>query len=173
MRSAAPRLVGSFLQNITKASQLVTDLQAAAKALPPHIEKMNEHIGAMVKLKDQLATTSGSIGTRLETLMKEKIKTVKGTFDAPRAAVVELKKIMNELKTQIDGIFANARDAIAQAGDAIMVGVNGMGAFKKNIGFDVVPEAARAGYTALPGSVKGLSQNVERLRKALPLEVKK
>jgi len=170
LRSAQGDLAGSFIANINGIPQLIADIKKTSQELPLYVTKMKEQVAHMMQLKNKLVSKGTGIGSRLESLVKAKVKSVKGTFDLPRAAAAELDTIIKELQRALNGIFRDLRDVIASSAGAITVGVEGMGAFKRNIGFDIVPPQSRTGFAALPGDVRDLSANVERLRIALPLQ---
>jgi hypothetical protein len=169
LRSAQGDFASGFITNVKAVPQLIADIQKTSKEFPQYIAKMKEQVAHMMQLKNTLVSKGTGIGSRLESLVKAKVKSVKGTFDLPRAAAAELDTIIKELQRALNGIFRDLRDVIASSAGAITVGVEGMGAFKKNIGFDIVPPQSRTGFVALPGDVRDLSANVERLRVALPL----
>lgn len=170
LRSATGDFASGLITNMNAIPKLIATIQKTTKELPQYIAKIKPQVDHMMQLKDTLVSTGTGIGRRLKSLVRTKVKSVKGTFDVPRAAVAELDTIMKELKRALNGIFIDLRDVIASSAGAINVGVDGIGAFKKNIGFDVVLPQSRAGFAALPGDVRGLSANVDHLRVALPLK---
>ncbi len=167
MRSAMGDLAGGLLSNLKNISTLSRSLQNVAKGIPPEVNQLKIHVAHMMKLRSQLVKTATTIDSRLEKLILKKMRSVIGTLDIPRAAIVELKNILGELRGYLKGILAQASDAIARAAAVALLGVNGIDAFRKNIGFDVVPPRSRKGFVELPGNTRGLSQNVDRLRRAL------
>ncbi len=168
MASAQSELAGNFISNMGNINKLIASIQQSTKIIPPKINAIKSEANKMNALQGKLIATAKGIPTRLEKLVLKKIKSVMGAFDVPRAARQELTKIIIELRRQINVLLHHASEVISDAAIIIQDGVNGIGAFKKYIKFDVVPPLSRVGVNALPGNVRGLSSAVEQLRRAIP-----
>ncbi len=168
LQSVQGELANSLMSNILKLPVLVENLQTGSKSIMPKINQINSSIAAAMKAKDRLIRSSSLIGKRLELLMLKKVKSVIGVFDVPRAAVVELKKIMNEIRGNLDSVLNNISGVVAHAADAIQISVDGINAFKKQIKFDVVLPTVRVAFDALPKNVRELSSNINKMRQAIP-----
>ena len=164
---AQAELIGGIISNINKIGNLTRDITATTRVMGPNMTKIQGDVRGMMREKDRLLSAATSIPGNLKKAVESKLTKVTGAFNVPAAAVNELKTIMRGIRGNIDAILRNLSNALMTLADSIDAGTNGIGSFKRNLNFDLVPPQGRRGFDALPTDVRGLSSNVDRLRRSL------
>ncbi len=166
-------LIAGVISNAAKIENLTRDIHNSITAISTNAAKLKSDLNGMMGEKAKLLSAATSIQGKLEKAVESKLakgtklKKVIGAFDVPDVALSELKKIIHGMRGNLDGVLRNLSNVIMTAADSIEAGINGIDAFKRNLNFDLVPPQGRRGFDALTGDVRGLSSNVDRLRRSL------
>lgn len=170
LESVQGELAGKILSNISKVAGLADSLRNSAGKVQPLIIKMNKELDQTMKSKNKLIRSASSIKDRIAKTLTEKIKTVRGIFDVPRAAIAELKFIMNDIKTNIDGVLLHASNAIGYVSEVANIFPSSINTFRDAITFDLVTAKVRLSLEQLPGELGQLAKEVNQVRLNLPLK---
>lgn len=166
-RGAQVDFAKGLISNLPKLMPLVTSMQKKPAEVLKQVGKITPLVAKMKGELDQLQQQGVGIEGRLKDVLADKIKTIQGAFDLPRAAIAELRSIVENMRNQLTAMLGDAADIVNVVAQLINSGVDGIDAVEQATGFNLLPAASRTGIQPLSADVARLSQDIGNLRTAI------